>query len=176
MLRITVSALTMMIVFVLTALNGRTAEQHDHPVPVLPKEFEQLKRMVGQWEGTTQNENKPQPVQAVYELTSGGTAILERLFAGTLHEMVSVYYADGDQLAMTHYCMLGNRPKLSLRKSGKNQLVFEMNGTDGISSKDEMHMHQVTMTFDKDGQLKQEWVGYDQGKATHTTVVNLKKK
>src|SRR3989304_768334 len=62
--------------------------------------------------------------------TDGGSAILETLFPGTPHEMVSVYYDDGGKLGMTHYCMLGNQPQMTLKKADGNRidLVFVSGG------------------------------------------------
>ena len=61
----------------------------------MPKEFDTLKKLVGKWEGTSVMAGKEEKVSVVYELTSGGTAIAERLMPGTAHEMVSMYYSEG---------------------------------------------------------------------------------
>ena len=43
---------------------------------------------------------------------------MERIFPGTPQEMISVYYDDDKgRLAMTHYCMMRNRPTFKLVKS-----------------------------------------------------------
>ncbi len=158
------------------ALAVTAGENHDLPKVDVPKAFGQLKPLIGTWEGTTQMGEKSVPVKTTYEMTSGGTAIIERLFVGTPHEMVSVYHPEGDQVVMTHYCMLGNRPKLTMKKSDNGSLTFQMVGTQGIRSRKEMHMHAVTMTFKDDKTLTQEWIGFDKGKMDHATVVQLAKK
>ena len=53
-------------------------------------------------------------VVSVFKLTGGGSAVQETIFPGAAHEMVSVYHADGKDVVMTHYCALGNQPKMKL--------------------------------------------------------------
>src|SRR4051812_24656118 len=93
-----------------TAALATSQEGKMMPAPKTSKSFEQLKQqLVGTWEAKMKMGDDEQTVKATYEVTSGGSAILERLFAGTDHEMVSVYHSDGTSgVSMTHYCMLGN--------------------------------------------------------------------
>src|SRR4051794_13124831 len=84
-----------------------------HPnqeAPAMPKEFDEMKQLVGNWEGTSKMGDKEETVNVVYELTSGGTAITEKTMAGTPHEMISIYHREGKSLAMTHCCAIGNQP------------------------------------------------------------------
>src|SRR5690242_16920885 len=77
------------------------------------KGFEKIKALSGEWEvaaGPGSHDHGPMAGTVSYKLTAGGSAVLETLFGGSEHEMVTLYYVDGDTLAMTHYCMLGNRP------------------------------------------------------------------
>src|ERR1700704_1393988 len=72
--------------------------------------FEQLKSLIGHWK--TQSANMPDATLDL-ELTSGGTAVLERshmINEGKPVEMITLYYLDGEQLKLTHYCMAGNQP------------------------------------------------------------------
>src|SRR5208283_526475 len=66
----------------------------------MPAEFDKVKGLVGTWKGTTEMEGKPMDVTNTFELTSGGTAVMERLFVGTPKEMVSMYCAKGGKLVM----------------------------------------------------------------------------
>src|SRR3989338_5074087 len=82
-------------------------------------ELARIKSLAGRWTGVTSMFGKPdQRVYVEYEVTSGGSAVLERIFPGTPEEMISVYYDDNKgKLAMTHYCILRNRPTLKLVRS-----------------------------------------------------------
>src|SRR5262245_41123125 len=89
---------------------AQAGTDHEHPPVVMPKEFDALKKLVGTWEGHIKMGDKDMPVTLSYELTSGGTVIMEKTMVGTPHEMVSMYHKNGKALAMTHYCALGNQP------------------------------------------------------------------
>jgi hypothetical protein len=143
--------------------------------PTMPKEFDQVKTLVGTWEGTSKTGGKVEPVTVTYELTSGGTAVLEKLMIGTPNEMVSVYHKEGNGLAMTHYCALGNAPTMTLKKTDGKVMTFEMTNTTGITSMKEPHMHALTLTTDGDT-LTQEWVNYENGKKKDTVTFTFKRK
>jgi hypothetical protein len=144
--------------------------QHDHKV-AMPKEFEFVKGLVGTWEGTSKGmDGKEEKVSVIYELTSGGTAVVEKLMPGTPHEMVSVYHKDGNSIAMTHYCALGNAPQMALKKLGDKTIEFEMTKPIGISSPKEDHMHSVKLTKG-DNTLTQEWTSIEKGQKSKTPTV-----
>src|SRR5206468_10379480 len=74
--------------------------------------FEKLKALVGHWETDKTNMNK---ATLDLELTSGGTAVIEKfrmVEEGKPVEMITLYYLDGDQIKLTHYCMAGNQPTM----------------------------------------------------------------
>ena len=54
-------------------------------------QFEQMKTLVGTWQGTS-SRNKDDKVTVKYHLTSGGSAIVETLFPGAPYEMITVYH------------------------------------------------------------------------------------
>lgn len=136
-----------------------------HPAPKMPAEFDKLKALVGTWKGTADmGGDKPVDVTNTFELTSGGSAILERICAGTPHEMVSVYCAEGGKLVMTHYCSMGNQPKMSLTKSTDGEMDFAMKGTTGIGSANDSHMHAMTITWTDPDHITESWSMYMDGK------------
>ena len=113
---------------------------HDMPTPkAMPAEFEKVKKLEGHWEGTTKMGDKEEPVVADYKFSLRRIHDVEHLFPGTPHEMVSVYHAEGKGVAMSHYCMLGNHPEMTLKKVDDNSMFFEMAGKAGIDSSKEAH-------------------------------------
>lgn len=75
--------------------------------------FDQLRSLDGRWEGELTT-SKGSPVAVEFEVTSNGRTVLERQFAGSPHEMVTVYYLAYDRLQATHYCSAGNQPAFKL--------------------------------------------------------------
>jgi len=111
-------------------------------------EFERLKTLVGTWQGKADIGQGPIEMTMQYRLLAGGSVLEEKVFAGTPHEMVTMYYDKGGKLAMTHYCVMGNRPGMILKSSDDKTLKFDFDATCGINPAKESHMHALTITFD----------------------------
>ena len=149
------------------------AHEHDAPTQAaVTPEFLRIKNLAGAWKGTADHEGKKENVTVEYQVTSGGSAVIEKLMPGTPQEMVSLYYEEKGKLRMTHYCMLGNRPTLELKKSGPKGLSFELAKNSGIDIKKEVHMHALKLSFDQD-KLTQEWTSFKGGKPQDKAVFNL---
>ncbi len=163
-------------VFLASVLSTSATADPKHEPPAMPKEFDALKKLVGAWEGTSKMEGKDMTVTVVYELTSGGTALMEKLAPGTPMEMISVYHKTGKTIGMTHYCAMGNSPQMVLKKADDKSVAFEMTKPLGITSMKEPHMHAVTLTMSGPDELKQEWQHYMNGKKADSVVFAFKRK
>jgi len=111
-------------------------------------EFERMKTLVGKWKGTVDMGQGLVEMVSQYRLLAGGSVLEERVFAGTPHEMVTMYYDEKGKLTMTHYCVMGNRPGMVLKSSDENTLKFDFDKNCGINPEKESHMHSLTITFD----------------------------
>ena len=58
------------------------------------------------------------------------------------------YYDKDGKLAMTHYCMLGNRPSMVFKSSDAKTISFDFDKSCGINPKKESHMHALAITFE----------------------------
>ena len=85
-----------------------TSSKKQHAKLAAHAGLEQFKQLAGDWVG----KEGGQAMAVNYKVTSGGTAVVETIGAGTEHEMITVIHADGDGLALTHFCMLGNQPQM----------------------------------------------------------------
>jgi hypothetical protein len=151
----------------------------DHAMPAaapLPKEMDALKKLAGKWEGKARMGGDEVPVNITYEVTAGGSAIIEKLFPGMPHEMVSVYVAEGDKVVMTHYCAGGNHPKMALKKSDARSLAFEMTGSEGLRSPKEPHMHAMTVAFVDADHIRESWTSFDGGTKKDEKIFELTRK
>src|SRR5262245_6681371 len=78
--------------------------------------FERMKSLIGTWKGNADIGQGPVEMTVQYRLLAAGTVLEERIFPGTPHEMVTMYFDKDGKLALTHYCMMGNRPAMQLTK------------------------------------------------------------
>lgn len=111
-------------------------------------EFERMKTLVGSWVGKCDMGQGPMDMNIQYRLLAGGTVLEERCFAGTPNEMVTMYYDKDGKLAMTHYCVLGNRPSMKTKSASAKTIKFDFDATCGINPNQESHMHALSITFD----------------------------
>jgi len=120
--------------------------------------FEKLKGLVGHWETDKSNMNK---ATLDLELTSGGTAVLEKFHMvdnGKTVEMTTLYFLDGDQLKLTHYCMAGNQPTMKGSYSPDTKTItFDLVSISNLKSADDGHMHHAVYTIIDNDHFKTTW-------------------
>lgn len=166
-------------VFSFALLSGTSfAGEHPSGPYVGSAAFERLKTLEGKWAGTAVEggQTEAKPVEVIYETSSGKTALVEKLFAGMPHEMVSIYNDENGGLVMTHYCMLRNQPKLRLVSSGEDHVLLEMTEEANGVKKTDDHMHSLKITFSGSDEITQEWNGYHGGKLSNKpTVIKLRR-
>jgi hypothetical protein len=139
------------------------------------QEFQQVKQLVGKWEGTSTPmgpDTKPETVATEFRVTAGGSAIEENLLKGTPHEMVDMYTEESGKLAMTHYCAMGNQPHMVMKSSGPHQIDLVMVPTAGIAANDS-HMHRLILEFPDADHLTERWTNYTNGNPSETVVFNM---
>lgn len=113
--------------------------------------LERLKAMAGTWVEAGKDGKPTDKVVSVIKVTAGGSAVYETSFPGSPMEMISVYHLDGADLVMTHYCALGNQPRLKADpKAPANQLKFVFAGGTNFDPARDTHMHAATLTFADD--------------------------
>jgi hypothetical protein len=130
--------------------------------------LERLKTLAGEWRGHVVTEDGP-PAKVVYSVTAGGSTVTEKLFPGTPHEMLTLYHLDGEDLVLTHYCAMGNQPRMRLVKAALTdplELRFDFTGGTNIDPAKDMHMHAGTLRLRGPDRLEAEWAVYDKGKQT----------
>jgi hypothetical protein len=115
---------------------------------VASAEFERIKSLVGTWTGKTDIGQGPIDMTIQYRLLAGGSVVEEKVFAGTPNEMTTMYFDKDGKLALTHYCLFGNRPGMVLQSADARSLKFRFDETCGIDVKKESHMHALTIRFD----------------------------
>lgn len=128
--------------------------------------FERLKKLVGEWQAVdAKDEVAKGKIVLRYRLTAGGTAVAETIFPDSDTEMLSVYHADGDKLVLTHYCCMGNQPRMRAKPGAdKDELIFEFTGGSNLDAAKDGHIHNGKIRFLDADHLKSEWEFYTDGK------------
>jgi hypothetical protein len=137
---------------------GMTAAANPAPTGGGAEAFEKLKALVGHWE-----EQQPSAMKQKLDiqLTSGGSVVLERssmVQDGTPVEMITMYYLDGDQVKLTHYCEARNQPTMRGTYAPETKtLTFDFVSATNMKSPDDGHMHHAIYTFVDNDHLRQVW-------------------
>ena len=137
--------------------------------------FEKLKSLAGEWRGKIDDPEKGPPIAVSYKTTSNNSIVVETLFVGTEHEMVTVYFLDKGKLVLVHYCAAGNQPRMKLAKASADSLEFEFAGGSNLKPAKDMHMHSAGLFWLPDGTLRSEWSSYDKGKPAGKHTFFLKR-
>jgi hypothetical protein len=139
--------------------------------------FQKLKGLAGEWHGTIDARDSGKQATVIYKVTSGGNAVIETLFPGTDHEMLTVYHLDGKRLVLTHYCTVGNQPRMVLaRTSTPERLAFDFAGGSNINPKRDKHMHSMRLLFESNNSVVSEWDLFVDGKKQGTTRFYITRK
>ena len=145
------------------------------PQPKLSAEFERMKALVGTWEGSsTEPDGRTNPAKAEYSLSSAGSVLVEKLFAGTPNEMTSIYHDTNGKFGMTHYCAIGNHPELALQGVSGNVYEFALAPVNSIAE-GEPHMHDLKVEFKDVDTIVQTWTYYVGGQPQGSTMIQLKR-
>jgi hypothetical protein len=123
--------------------------------------FARLKTLVGVWEADLPDGK----ARLTYELTGGGSALVERESEDKMPSMMTVYHLDGDRLILTHYCMAGNQPRMLARgiNPETGEIQFQFLDVTNLSSPGAGHMHNARLRLIDDKHLDSEWQFYEKG-------------
>ena len=155
---------------------ARADEKTSSPRSASSPRFDALKKLAGDW--VELKDGKPtETIVSSIRVTAGGNTVQETLFPGTPHEMVTMYHLDGDDLVLTHYCILGNQPHLRA-EPGKNadRFVFKFAGGGNLPSADDKHIDHATITILDRDHFQSEWIACESGKECHKVNLDLVRK
>lgn len=123
-----------------------------------PASLDPLKSLAGDWVAL---EDGPMThkgdLVARYAVTAAGSAVVETVFPGTDHEMVTVYHADGGDLVLTHFCLEGNQPRMRARRPQGSRYDFAFDGGTNIDPARDRHMHSATLEILGADEIRSEW-------------------
>jgi hypothetical protein len=152
--------------FVLAAL-AMGVRAADAPTTTAPTHagLDRLKKLAGTWVEADKDGKPTDKVVSVIKVTAAGSAVQETNFPGDPMEMVSLYHLDKGDLVMTHYCALGNQPRMKADpKAPANQIKWVFAGGTNLDPAKDMHMHGATVTFVDDDHIEVAGEAWENGK------------
>ena len=136
--------------------------------------WERMKSLIGRWEGTAEGH----PVSLTYRLVSNGTTLMETMdMPGESEAMITMYHPDGGELVATHYCAVGNQPRLRLRSAGDpGMLDFAFVDATNLSDSSGEIMQRLVVTFQDPDHFQQTWTAKKDGKSHSSNFAYTRKK
>ncbi len=126
--------------------------------------FERIKSLAGAWEGEYSGA-KGAIKHARYDVVSNGTAVILMMDWGSTGNMATVFHLDGDAIMATHYCPVGNQPRMrAMIADDGNVIHFQFQDATGLSDPSDWHMRHLRLVFDGSDQHTLHWTYLDNGK------------
>lgn len=164
------------VVACLLAFSAMQVGAQEHKPYTGSEAFESMKQLVGVWESTADMGKGPMAITASYRLTAADSALVETVFEGGPHEMVSIYHDDANRvLTMTHYCAEHNQPKLTLTNMEEGKLTLDLSKDSSIDVARETHIHSATIQFRGDDKMTQQWTSFEGGKKKQVVEIAYKR-
>jgi hypothetical protein len=139
--------------------------------------FESIKGLAGEWVAAEDGEmSKKGDLVARYAVTAGGSAVVETVFPGSPHEMVTVYHADGSDLVLTHYCMEGNQPRMRARGASGSRFEFKFDGGTNVDPGRDRHMNSATVELLGRDEIRTVWTELAEAKPVLVVKSHLVRK
>lgn len=139
---------------------------------VAAAKLDAIKALAGTWVEVDDNGEATDQVVSVYRVTAGGSAVIETLFPGSDHEMISMYTMDGEDLILTHYCVLGNVPTYRGERT-KDGFKWQCLGARNLKSHDLAHMHEGHTKLVAKDRIQGKWLQTESGEVTYNAEFNL---
>jgi len=145
------------------------------PSPPTNAGLERMKKLAGTWLVADTSGKPTDQVASIIKVTAGGSAVHETIFPGQPQEMISLYTVEGPDLIMTHYCVLGNQPRMKADpNSSGNQIVFQFAGGGNLDPKKDKHMHEATLTFVDEDHIQVNGTAWENGGPAKEACCGLK--
>jgi hypothetical protein len=109
--------------------------------------FEALTRLRGDWAATLEN---GRILRVSYRLIASDSVLAETYTTPSGKETMSMYHLDGDDLMATHYCALGNQPRLVMipAESTADAVVFAYRDATNLKSAETARMVRLVLKID----------------------------
>ena len=127
--------------------------------------FKKLQSLAGQWEG---KDAHGMVSKTSFEVLASGTAVMEKLEASGMEEMITLYSMDRDGIALVHYCPTNNQPRMRVVPSSDDvkELSFDYQGAGNLPSPSAGHQHHLILRFGDENHITETWTWREGDKDT----------
>jgi len=135
--------------------------------------WDRMKSLVGSWEGREGDH----PVSVTYTLVSNGTSLMESLNGEHDMNMVTMYAPDGDAIVATHYCAMGNQPRMRAKAGADpSRIDFQFVDATNVNGADDEVMRRLVVTFKDANHFQQAWTSHANGTDKTSDFVYTRKR
>ncbi|MBI3634720.1 MAG: hypothetical protein HY216_00710 [Candidatus Rokubacteria bacterium] len=171
---------TILVMLLLAALPPALAlaaeAEHEHQA-MGASALDPLKQLAGDWVGKGGAGDEQMDAAVTYRVTANGSAVMETLFPGTPHEMITMYTLEKGAVVLTHYCSMGNQPHMRAKAgTPANELMFEFVPGAGINPAKDSHMHSASYKFIDADHIHSEWSDWEKGKLAQVMKFDMERK
>lgn len=133
-----------------------------------------IKTLEGTWVGVSPD---GQAGTTEFRVSSAGHVVREVMFPGAPHEMTNTYHMDGESCVVTHYCAVGNQPRMRARLNdghahASDEIHFHFDSLTNYTKAQDHYMGELAIKFVSPNEFHQIWTSTDKGvKAEPMTFV-----
>lgn len=113
--------------------------------------FEKLRSLVGTWNAST-----PGGPSVRFEMVAGGSTLMETMTGTGGSTMVTMYHPDGAKVGLTHYCSMGDQPRMLGELSGES-VRFTFVDVTNLQSQAVPYMHDLAITWMSHDHIVEHW-------------------
>jgi len=135
--------------------------------------LDQVKQLAGTWEMKAPDGSVK---TIVYSVGSGGSTVREIMFPGEPLEMTNMYHMDGNSLLVTHYCSMGNQPRMRATSAQPGIIDFKLDSVTNLDSPNTHYMGGLRLVIKDKDHFREEWRTVENGKVSEGAVFELTRK
>ena len=131
--------------------------------------FDKLKVLAGEWTGKNSEGHQ---LKVTYEISSGGSTLLEKTESSDEPTMLTIYHMDNGDLRLTHYCSAGNQPRMRAASVSPDarEILFEFVDVTNLKGATDGYINSLTLTIQNNNHITQKWGWFESGKQEYSTV------
>lgn len=122
-----------------------------------------IKSLEGEWE--MEDENGNWNTASVVAVSSNGSVVRQVMFPGATHEMTNLYHMDGSDAVVTHYCAVGNQPRMVAPKMTStpdgDAIAFDFDSVSNLLPSHDHVMGKLRLVFLDDNHFREDWTSMD---------------